>query len=154
MKREKLIQIFFILFYRIFEWIKLFFSFITPLAATVNISLIESWLWSLINRTNWKLENNKRKLSTADFIFFKPFPDKFIWSVQKNPVIFFYCLKTPNLFKKKWFKKKIKVNLNFFAMDTSTTRFVYLLVSAIFINTKISFDVIKGVKRWTKFDSS
>lgn len=32
-------------------------------------------------------------------------------------------------------------------MDTSTTtRFVYLLVSAIFINTKISFDVIKGVK--------
>jgi hypothetical protein len=46
------------------------FSFITPLAATVNISLIESWLWSLINRTNWKLENNKRKLSTADFIFF------------------------------------------------------------------------------------
>lgn len=31
-------------------------------------------------------------------------------------------------------------------MDTSTTRFVYLLVSAIFINTKIWFDVIKGVK--------
>jgi hypothetical protein len=32
-------------------------------------------------------------------------------------------------------------------MDTSTTtRFVYLLVSAIFRNTKISFDVIKGVK--------